>query len=142
MKTSFVFEVPGKPKQWSRARRNGNRYFKASEDVSAQNAIRSAYVQTPGSRIIDGPVRLSVLVLIASSKKSKILEPKDTRPDADNYIKQAMDALNGAAYHDDGQVADARVRKFYVDKENEGMVIRIDEMPSEDFEKIIEEFKR
>lgn len=129
MKTSFAFKVPGKPKQWSRARRNGNRYFKASEDVNAQNAIRSAYIQTPGSRVIDGPVKLDVLVIVPTSKRSEVFKAKDTRPDADNYLKQVMDALNGAAYHDDGQVADARVRKFYAAKGGECLMVEIEELP-------------
>lgn len=35
------------------------------------------------------------------------------RPDGDNYLKAAQDALNGVAYIDDSQIIDARVIKRY-----------------------------
>lgn len=35
------------------------------------------------------------------------------KPDFDNIGKVVCDSLNGLAYHDDAQVVDAQVRKFY-----------------------------
>ena len=35
------------------------------------------------------------------------------RPDADNILKVVADSLNGLAYHDDAQLVDAQIRKFY-----------------------------
>lgn len=35
------------------------------------------------------------------------------KPDWDNIGKIVTDALNGVAYHDDAQIVDAQVRKFY-----------------------------
>lgn len=35
------------------------------------------------------------------------------KPDADNIGKIVCDALNGLAYHDDAQVVDLHVRKFW-----------------------------
>lgn len=40
----------------------------------------------------------------------------DTRPDGDNYLKLAQDALNGIVWKDDSQIVDARVIKRYSDK--------------------------
>jgi Holliday junction resolvase RusA-like endonuclease len=41
-------------------------------------------------------------------------EPKLSRPDIDNLAKLGLDALNGIAYIDDGQVYWLNVHKFYV----------------------------
>lgn len=35
------------------------------------------------------------------------------RPDADNILKAVADSLNGLAYHDDAQLVDTQIRKFY-----------------------------
>lgn len=36
-----------------------------------------------------------------------------TKPDVDNYMKTYLDAFNGYLWMDDGQVVDARLRKYY-----------------------------
>ena len=35
------------------------------------------------------------------------------KPDADNVIKVVLDSLNKIAYHDDTQVVDLQIRRFY-----------------------------
>lgn len=37
------------------------------------------------------------------------------KPDMDNCIKVIADALNKLAYHDDTQIVDCQIRKFYSD---------------------------
>lgn len=37
---------------------------------------------------------------------------KATKPDLDNLVKLVLDACNGIAYVDDGQVVDVRARKW------------------------------
>lgn len=39
-----------------------------------------------------------------------------SRPDGDNYLKLAQDALNGVVWRDDSQVVDARAIKLYSDR--------------------------
>jgi Holliday junction resolvase RusA-like endonuclease len=41
-------------------------------------------------------------------------EPKTSRPDIDNLVKLGLDALNGVAYIDDGQVYWLNAEKRYV----------------------------
>lgn len=52
-----------------------------------------------------------------SKKRTKMMIDKILRPlkkpDWDNIGKVICDALNGVAYHDDSQVVEGRVRKFY-----------------------------
>ena len=45
-------------------------------------------------------------------KLSGVLRPTK-KPDWDNIGKIISDALNGIAYHDDAQIVDVRVRKYY-----------------------------
>ena len=54
----------------------------------------------------------------STSKKQQqlMLEGKvrpTTKPDADNILKLALDALNSLAYKDDKQVVEANVNKYY-----------------------------
>ena len=45
--------------------------------------------------------------------------------DCDNLVKVVLDSLNEIAYHDDVQVVDCQVRKFYSD--NPRVVVTIQE---------------
>ena len=38
------------------------------------------------------------------------------KPDNDNVVKIIQDALNLVAYHDDVQIVDCQLRKFYSDR--------------------------
>lgn len=46
------------------------------------------------------------------------------KPDADNYLKAILDALNGVAWEDDAQIIIANVGKFYGEKPQASVVIR------------------
>lgn len=46
------------------------------------------------------------------------------KPDWDNIGKTVADSLNGVAYHDDQQIVDGMVRKFYSDKPRVEVTIR------------------
>jgi len=52
-----------------------------------------------------------------SKKAQKLMEERVLRPlkkpDADNVIKVVLDSLNDIAYHDDTQVVDLQIRRFY-----------------------------
>ncbi len=62
---------------------------------------------------------LPIPASMSQKKRQQALAHKifpSTRPDADNYLKIAMDALNKIVYADDNQIIDARVFKFYSDR--------------------------
>jgi Holliday junction resolvase RusA-like endonuclease len=46
-----------------------------------------------------------------STKKS--VDKKVTKPDVDKLLRAALDGMTGIIYHDDSQVTDARVKKFF-----------------------------
>jgi Holliday junction resolvase RusA-like endonuclease len=51
-----------------------------------------------------------------------------SRPDIDNLVKLGLDALNGVAYNDDGQVYCLNAEKCYVGPEDQsGTEIEISE---------------
>jgi Holliday junction resolvase RusA-like endonuclease len=49
----------------------------------------------------------------SKARRSKS-EPKISRPDIDNLCKLVLDALNGVAYNDDGQVCVLLAEKRYI----------------------------
>lgn len=67
----------------------------------------------------------------ASKKKRALMEQFQIRPmkkpDNDNIIKVVQDALNEVAFHDDVQVVDCQLRKFY--SENPRVVVTIQDAP-------------
>lgn len=103
--------------------------------MSYENAIKWFYIQeTKGFRFPDDAM-LDVCVFAyygipkSDSKKTKELklsgEIRPTkRPDWDNVGKCVCDSLNKIAYHDDSNVVDGRVRKFYSDKPRLEVIIR------------------
>lgn len=72
--------------------------------------------------IVDEPVRVTIIAYFSIPKstskknKSEMLnnEIRPTKkPDIDNITKIILDALNKFAYHDDTQVVELIVRKYY-----------------------------
>jgi len=117
----ITFTIPGKPSAWQRANRNGKRTYDTAQNTSAKDAIAWACkAAMGGQRPFEGPVKLTALFVHqwpkATTKKRKALANgfyKDTRPDCDNYLKLIMDAMNGIAYQDDGQVSVVYSEKIF-----------------------------
>lgn len=80
--------------------------------------IRQAWLGLLDSPLpLKGPLRVTVCAYVRmpqSVPKSKraTAEPI-ARPDLDQYVKSALDGLQGHAYFDDAQVVDLRARKAY-----------------------------
>lgn len=119
------FELSGEAVPQARARmtRNGHVYTpKKSSDYRAmlRLAAQQAWGTNPPS---EDMAELSVTVVLpakASLRKAAKdaikrgeLIPKTTRPDADNYLKQVADAVNGVIVKDDSQFWRVSCRKYY-----------------------------
>jgi Holliday junction resolvase RusA-like endonuclease len=92
--------------------RNGA-VFTPRETADAEKAIAMlAKRELPAPAPAHVPLSVDVTVLLDRPKTSKNAMPT-VRPDADNFLKLALDALNGVAWADDCQVVDATVRKRY-----------------------------
>lgn len=122
------FTVWGEPKGKGRPRfsRVGNytKTYTPSETVSYENLVKVEYCnQCRNARFETGEMldmRVFAYYSIpksTSKKKRRLMLDKVIRPtkkpDMDNIIKIIADSLNNIAYHDDSQIVDTMVRKFY-----------------------------
>ena len=88
-----------------------------------ESTVRSAWVKAyPDCMPLTGAVSVSMvfsLPLLKSFNKANKQKAIDgtlrpaKRPDIDNYVKAVLDALNGLAFTDDGQVVELKAAKWY-----------------------------
>lgn len=121
--------IPGAPVAKGRPRITTaggfQRTFTPKKTRDYENLIKSrAFDAMAGRPPIAEAVALEITAFVAiPASLSKVkraaalsgdLKPV-TRPDIDNYVKAALDGLNGVVFRDDNQVTDLRVRKRYSD---------------------------
>lgn len=108
-----TFMVPGPPVPWARARRAGNRYFVDAKTAAHKAAVERA-AWAAGVKLVEKPgvVSVSMTFYLPRPKKGKYADPIDRR-DLDNLAKGVLDALNGIAWEDDGQVCRLDLVKCY-----------------------------
>lgn len=130
--------IPGEPTPKGRPRIGINRgtgravAFTPAKTVNAEATIAFFASQAMAGRApFDGPISMEVTAYRAKGMPGKASAKPGTKsrtdfdraeagficptskPDADNYLKTAQDALNGVVFADDAQVIDAIVRKRY-----------------------------
>lgn len=115
--------MPGVPvaKQRARVTRRGFA-FTPAKTVHYETYIKELFVIAyPDFEPLTGPVEVNIRAYFlipkgTSRKNQELIEAgiirRDKRPDADNIFK-ILDALNGLAYQDDGQIVFASVEKLY-----------------------------
>ena len=133
------FKIPGKAqaKQRPRMGRSGVVYT-PKETLIYENYVKmcySDYANQFGWLPYENQVRAEIEVLVAvpksdskTKKKAKIegmIRPA-VKPDCDNLAKSILDSLNGLAYHDDKQVVELSVKKYYA--ENAEVRVRLTEV--------------
>lgn len=119
--------VYGEPKGKGRPRfaRQGNfvKTYTDAQTIGKENEIKRAFSISGLPKIEKGnqivlhcrvfrPIPASTPKKLAPLMLSDHLRPT-TRPDADNYLKLACDALNKLAWDDDSQIVDMRCEKLY-----------------------------
>lgn len=118
--------IPGKLKGKGRPRhseKNG-RMYTPTETQNYEELIRLMYKGKYGnqqfSKGVPLDIRIKSFIAVPKSDSARIREKKlsgeirpTQKPDYDNIAKIVSDALNGVAYHDDAQIVDAQVRKFF-----------------------------
>ena len=133
------FTVPGEPRGKGRPRfaRVGNyvRTYTPEGTASYENLIKVEYQRQCGDVFFEKGTPLDVRIIAyysipqsASKKKHQQMLDHEIRPtkkvDIDNLVKCFLDAGNGVIYHDDVQVVDLQVRRFYSDKPRVVVTIR------------------
>lgn len=122
------FTIPGEPKGKGRHRttKSGQTYT-PKETTMYENLVKAMYYQYCRGIKFDDTTQLDIRITAyfpipksVSKKKREAMLAHTIRPivkcDWDNIGKIVCDALNGIAYHDDKQVVDGQVRKFYSDQ--------------------------
>lgn len=101
--------------------------YTPEKTVSYENLVKLEFKNQCGNQKFDKDVALDLRVVAyfpipkstskIKTKKmlDKIIRPTK-KPDADNLLKCAADALNNLAYYDDAQIVDTQIRKFYSDE--------------------------
>ena len=108
-------------KQRPRLTRSGHAYTPAkTRDYEA--LIHREWVDQCGETAIEGAIEVNVTFgmrvpkSFSSVKRSKALSGEikpAVRPDIDNLVKAVLDALNGVAFKDDGQITKINALKVY-----------------------------
>lgn len=120
--------IPGEPTGKSRPKFNGQigRAYTPAKTKSYEKMVKAMYLQAYGNACFpkDAALYLRVVAYLAAPKSDSLktrmqkligaIRPTK-RPDWDNIGKIVSDALNKTAYHDDAQIVDSLVRKFYSD---------------------------
>jgi len=120
--------VPGEPQAKQRARvvrRKGGWpiAYTPEKTVKAETLIKELFaVHYPAFEPLTGPLSMTVEAFFtmptsASKKKQAGMEAGEIlptkRPDADNLLKLAADALAGLCFLNDAQICEAKVCKWY-----------------------------
>jgi Holliday junction resolvase RusA-like endonuclease len=101
------------------AMRGGHAHaYTPAKTQQAEWRIRTAFCEKyPDHEAWIGPISLAVTASLSMPasipKKRRETALPVTRPDADNYLKTVLDALNGVAFKDDSQVVRVLFAKRY-----------------------------
>ena len=129
------------PKARARVTKAGITYTPAKTRKWEQTAALMAQAQMRGRDPLQGPLEVVVIaewpvpVSWPAWKRDSALQGRichTTKPDADNIIKAAVDALNGIVFRDDSQIVGMIARKGY--SERPAVTIRVralDAMPAQ-----------
>ena len=109
--------------------RNTGKFIQTYTDAETRNyeiSIKEAYLQANQEKFMnpEDPLRLTMMVYqqipkSVSNKKHREMEAglirPTKKPDVDNILKSVLDSLNQVAFHDDTQIVELRVEKWYSD---------------------------
>jgi len=125
---TVVVEMPGEPRGKGRARfsrASGVAYTPAATRNFEGSLKYMAQLAMKGAPPIEGPLKVEVLAAFSipqswSNKKKAaamagLIRPTG-KPDADNVLKSAGDALNQVVWRDDAQIVIATIAKRYSDR--------------------------
>ena len=126
------FRVLGEPKGKGRPRFSPKtgRAITPLDTVSYENLVKIEYqaqcrdpqtnemIRFPDEAMLDMRIMAYYGIPASKSKKAKAQMMLGTvrptkKPDMDNVMKIVADSLNNIAYHDDTQIVDCQIRKFY-----------------------------
>lgn len=135
MKPEIEVELVGEPMGKGRPRflRGSGRTYTPPTTAKYENRLKAAAKKAmEGKHILDGPVRIRVMAFFqipksvsARTRRSMVqgFEWPTKKPDLDNVLKMAMDALNAVVWLDDKQVVADKTTKHW--GENPGLAVYV-----------------
>ena len=120
--TSLEIRIPGECRGKGRPRFGNGRTFTDAKTMSAENWFKACAMEQVGQTMLDGPLSLTMAVTVAvpqswSRKRQSAAHAQEIRPtgkpDCDNQIKLACDALNKIVWLDDAQIVDVTFSRRY-----------------------------
>lgn len=137
MKVSFY--IPGEPKGKGRPQFSKvGKFVKArtpDDTVIYENLVKMEYQKQCGNAKFEDDDMLEMRIYayysipksVSKKKREQMLSGAirpTKKPDMDNVVKVIADSLNNLCYHDDTQIVDAFVRKYYSDRPRVSVVIQ------------------
>lgn len=123
---SVVIELQGTPVAKGRPRFGRGRVWTPQKTRNFETDLKwQAKLAMHGRKPIEGPVKVDMLALFEIPKSWPARKKTDAlngvvrptgKPDIDNLLKTAADALNGIVWVDDAQIVIASISKRYSDK--------------------------
>ncbi|PJO42920.1 RusA family crossover junction endodeoxyribonuclease [Lysinibacillus xylanilyticus] len=124
---TLTFEIPGviQPQERPRLSRQGKgmRTHDAPKSKDFKDFVMLVAYQYKPSELITEPIKLKADIYLMppqnlrTGPKRKLIASGELRPtkkpDLDNLIKGIKDGCNKIIWHDDSQIVDMTVRKFY-----------------------------
>ena len=100
--------------------------YTPDKTVNFENLVKLEYRRQCGDRIFDKDTPIDMRITayysipksVSQKKRQMMLEHRIRpikKPDSSNVTKGIEDALNKVAYHDDTQIVDSQIRRFYSD---------------------------
>lgn len=114
-----IIFVPGEAVPFARSGGNGKRRYTPSKQRSAMQALGTyANLAMQGKPPLTGPLHLQLRATYLfpaswSQKKRAVTLWKTSRPDTDNIVKLAKDAMNKIVFQDDAQIVWFEEQKKY-----------------------------
>lgn len=120
----IYFTIPGEPQGKARARTGKGFAYTPEKTVLYENLIKTMFMQSKRPPIEGNDkaiqMRIKAHYGVPKSDSKPIRNAKlcheirpTKKPDIDNLCKVVADALNGLAYHDDTQIVNVEVSKWY-----------------------------
>lgn len=128
----MMLRLPIRAEGKQRARKGRNGWYTPERTRQLEAWIAGEWMAAGLGRL-SGPLGLRVVAEYAPPKSWRVHQKVAAygesycgKPDADNVLKLIADALNGVAYADDKQIAEASIRQVYA--ERDAVTIEISEV--------------
>jgi len=113
-----IYEIPGKPIAWKRARINRGRFFD-SQSKEKENYRDIIKIANKAIYCLSEPLKVKIefnmQIPLSWSNRRRLnaIGPHTSVPDIDNLTKFCLDTFNGILWQDDAFIYELHARKCY-----------------------------